>query len=89
MEQQRIQELERQLCKVEREKEILKKPPLSQRHQVDSERERLKAKVVQLHDQSRGAAGANTQSSLLKAQGERIGRYKASRLMAKFGIECQ
>lgn len=53
---------------------------------VDSERERLKARVVALHQASRGAAGARTVSAALRAEGESVGRYKAGRLMTEAGV---
>lgn len=56
---------------------------------LDTERERLKAKVVELHAASRGAAGARTLSAALTAQGEAVGRYKTARLMAEAGIESK
>ena len=56
---------------------------------VDTVRERLKAKVVELHAASRGAAGARTLSAVLKAQGEAVGRYQAASLMAEAGIESK
>ena len=49
--------------------------------QVDSERERLKAKVVAIHQASRGAAGSRTISGQLKVAGESVGRFKARSLM--------
>lgn len=48
---------------------------------VDTERERLKAKVVDIHQASRQAAGSRTITGQLKQQGESIGRYKVSSLM--------
>lgn len=56
---------------------------------VDTERERLKARVVELHQVSRGAAGARTLSAVLRAEGESVGRYKAGRLMAEAGVESK
>jgi putative transposase len=52
-----------------------------QRHLVDTERERLKAKVIEIHSASRGAAGARTIAGQLQQQGEQVGRYKAASLM--------
>ncbi len=48
---------------------------------VDHEKERLKAKVIAIHQRSRGAVGARRVSKTLKQQGEPVGRDKASRLM--------
>ncbi|MCE7511386.1 IS3 family transposase [Alloalcanivorax xenomutans] len=59
------------------------------RQKVDAERVRLRACVARLHKKGRGAAGARTLSALLKAEGEAVGRYKASRLMAEAGLESR
>jgi len=48
---------------------------------VDPERDRLKAKVISIHQTSRGAAGSRTIAGQLKQQGETIGRYKVRSLM--------
>jgi putative transposase len=56
---------------------------------VDIERERLKARAIELHTASRGAAGARTLSATLTAEGESVGRFKAASLMAEAGIESQ
>lgn len=56
---------------------------------VDPERERLKARVVELHTASRCAAGARTLSAALRAEGEPVGRYKAARLMVEAGVESK
>lgn len=48
---------------------------------VNTERERLKARVISLHQASRQAAGSRTLTGQLKQQGERIGRYKVRRLI--------
>lgn len=53
------------------------------RTRKDAERDRLRARVVALHRASRGAAGAQTLSAVLKAEGEAVGRYKATRLMTE------
>jgi putative transposase len=53
---------------------------------VDVERERIKAKVIAMHNESRCAAGARTISGQLKQEGEQVGRYKAVRLMAEAGL---
>jgi putative transposase len=62
---------------------------LEQRVRIDTERERLRAKVVKLHKDSREAAGARSLSAALRAEGESVGRYKAARLMAEAGIESK
>ena len=48
---------------------------------VGVERHRLKAKAVNIHRASRGAAGARTIAGQLTAEGDKMGRYKAKRLM--------
>lgn len=53
---------------------------------VDSERERLKAKAVDIHTVSRGSAGARTIAGQLTADGDKVGRYKAKSLMREAGI---
>jgi putative transposase len=57
-----------------------------QRHRVDPADERLKQKVMQIYQESRGAAGSRTISGTLKQQGELVGRYKARRLMKSLGL---
>ena len=59
------------------------------RRLVDVERVRLRARVEQIHRESRGAAGARTVSAMLTAEGELVGRYKATRLMAEVGVESR
>lgn len=56
------------------------------RNRVNAERERLKRRIVSLHEVSRGAAGARTLSASLRAEGESVGRFKAGRLMREAGI---
>ena len=56
---------------------------------VDVERERLKAKVVLLHQASRQAAGSRTLTGQLKQQGERIGRYKVRSLMKEANLSSK
>ena len=53
---------------------------------VCPEHERLKAKVIKIHEVSRGAAGARTISGQLKQQGESVGRYQAGSLMKAAGL---
>lgn len=50
------------------------------------EEEQLKAKVVQIHQASRGSAGSRTISGILKSQGEWVGRHKARRLMKSMDL---
>lgn len=58
-----------------------------QRHTtIDAERARLRARVVEIHTKSRGAAGARTMSAMLKSEGELVGRYKAARLMEEASL---
>lgn len=59
------------------------------RTRKNPERERLKARVVALHQASRGAAGARTLAGALKVEGEAVGRYKARRLMAEAGLKSK
>jgi len=56
---------------------------------VDVERERLKAKVISLHQASRQAAGSRTLTGQLKQQGERIGRYKVRSLMKEANLSSK
>lgn len=56
---------------------------------VDTERERLKTRVAELHKASRGAAGARSLSAALKGEGEAVGRYKAASLMMEAGVESK
>ena len=53
---------------------------------VDAERDRLKEKVISMHSESRGAAGARTISGQLKQVGEPVGRFKAGRLLKEAGL---
>ena len=50
------------------------------------ERDRLKAMVTKIHDDSRGAAGARTISGELRQKNEAVGRYKATSLMKEIGL---
>lgn len=56
------------------------------RWQVDVERERLKAKAVEIHEASRGAAGSRTISGQLQEKGENVGRFMAKSLMREAGL---
>lgn len=53
---------------------------------VDPERERLRDKAVEIHENSRGAAGARTIAGTLNQAGENVGRYKAGSLMREAGL---
>jgi putative transposase len=57
-----------------------------QRSKIDAERIRLRAKVVAIHADSRGAAGARTIAGALRLDGESVGRYKAAKLMQEAQI---
>ncbi len=59
---------------------------LQRRGVVDAERIRLRDKVVEIHEQSRGAAGARTIAGTLSQDDEKIGRYKAASLMKEEGL---
>ena len=58
-------------------------------NRIDPERDRLKAKVVELHEASRSSAGSRTISAQLKQQGESVGRYKARSLMKEAGLQSK
>ena len=58
---------------------------LQQRDKVDERRVQLRQQVIQLHAQSRDAAGARTVSAALREQGHDVGRYKAGSLMQEAG----
>ena len=50
------------------------------------ERERLKAKAIDIHANSRGAAGSRTIAGMLTQSGDKVGRDKASRLMKEANL---
>lgn len=56
---------------------------------VNKARERLRDKVIQLHEASRQAAGSRTISGQLKQQGEQVGRHKVRSLMREAGLESK
>lgn len=58
----------------------------SLKHRIHPEKERLKQKVKEIHQASRGAAGSRTISGMLKQQGESVGRYQARSLMKSLGL---
>ena len=62
---------------------------LEQASVVNTERERLKGRIIELHKASRGAAGSRTLSVALKNEGESVGRYMAGSLMVETGIESK
>ena len=59
------------------------------KNKVNADRERLKAKVVSIHENSRGAAGSRTIAGQLNQQGETVGRYKVRTLMKEAKIESK
>ena len=61
----------------------------SNQQRIDPERVRLRAKVIKIHTDSRGAAGSRTIMDKLSQQGDEIGRYKVSRLMKEAEIESK
>ncbi|MGY2343496.1 IS3 family transposase [Pseudomonas sp. SDO5532_S415] len=58
----------------------------SRRSVPDSKREALKAKVVQLHTESRESLGARMMSEYLKAQQITVGRHLAGKLMMEANL---
>jgi putative transposase len=56
------------------------------RSKPNTERDALRAKVVQLHAESRESAGARMISQYLKAQQLKVGRYLVGRLMAEANL---
>ncbi|WP_256681421.1 IS3 family transposase [Pseudomonas sp. R2-7-07] len=59
---------------------------LKRRSEPNTKRDALRAKVVQLHDESRGSAGARMISQHLKAQQIKVGRHLAGKLMAEANL---
>ena len=53
---------------------------------INPERQCLKAKVIQMHQASRGAAGSRTIAGQLQQDGEAVGRYLAGALMKECAI---
>lgn len=53
---------------------------------MNSEREKLKAVLVEHHEESRASAGSRTLSKELQAKGHRVGRYMARSLMREGGV---
>jgi len=59
---------------------------LKHRRVVCPERERLSKQAIEIHQASRGAAGARTIAGQLNQRGETVGRYKAASLMREAGL---
>jgi putative transposase len=59
---------------------------LKHRNSVSPEREKLTEQAVEIHRNSRGAAGARTIAGQLNQSGENVGRYKAASLMKEAGL---
>jgi putative transposase len=59
---------------------------LKHRRLVRPEREKLTKQAVEIHRDSRGAAGARTIAGQLNQRGETVGRYKAASLMREAGL---
>jgi putative transposase len=53
---------------------------------VCSEREELSKQVIEIHKDSRGAAGARTIAGQLNRQGDNVGRYAVASLMKEAGL---
>jgi len=62
---------------------------LSHKDIVDDERKSLKALAVEIHTDSRGAAGARTIAGQLSQAGYNVGRYKAKSLMVEAKISSK
>ena len=62
---------------------------MTHRDTVNPERERLKQLATDIHEASRGAAGARTIAGQLTQQGESVGRYKAKHLMREAHISSK
>ncbi|MDN4504446.1 IS3 family transposase, partial [Alteromonadaceae bacterium BrNp21-10] len=59
---------------------------LKHRCLVNPERERLRRQAIEIHRDSRGAAGARTIAGQLSQDGEKMGRHKAASLMKEAGL---
>ena len=53
---------------------------------INTERLELRAKVAQMHRQSRGAAGSRSIVAMLALQGLKVGRFKVRSLMRVNGV---
>lgn len=62
---------------------------ITNRHKIDPERERLKQKILSIHEDSRGAAGSRTITGQLNQDNECVGRNKISRIMKEAGIQSK
>ncbi|QUN70467.1 IS3 family transposase [Pseudomonas sp. JS425] len=62
---------------------------LRRRSTPNTKRDELREKVVQLHVESRGSAGARMISEYLKAQQLKVGRYLAGKLMEEANLESK
>jgi putative transposase len=56
------------------------------RELVCPERDKLSKQAIEIHRDSRGAAGARTIAGQLNQRGENVGRYKAASLMKEAGL---
>ena len=54
---------------------------------VDAERDCLKNRVAQLHQQSRGSMDARGLSAALRSEKEKVGRYMARSLTREMGLK--
>ncbi|MDI3326897.1 IS3 family transposase [Pontibacterium granulatum] len=128
-EQQRIQELEARVRRLEQEKDVFKKgysslnvrrtrtyaliDQLSEQlpvelvcaafsinrscfysyrqrsTRIDTKRLRLRAKVSEIFNRSRGSAGSRSIMGMLQENGVEIGRYKVRTLMREAGLVCK
>ncbi|AHC80476.1 transposase [Pseudomonas monteilii SB3101] len=62
---------------------------LRRRSTPNTKRDELREKVVQLHVESRGSAGARMISEYLKAQQLKVGRYLTGKLMEEANLESK
>jgi transposase-like protein len=80
-EQQKIQELEARINRLEREKSIIKKAtPLMPNGVI------LRSRVSELFTQSRSAAGSRSIVLMMKEDGMQIGRFKVRKLMREMNL---
>lgn len=59
------------------------------RNNIDVDRLTLRAQVNRLFTKSRSSAGSRTITSMLRADGVVIGRFKVRRLMGELGLICK
>ena len=62
---------------------------IKRRSRVDKKREQLREHVVNIHTQSRGAAGARTVSAFLREEGFDVGRFMARSLMQESRLQSK